>query len=119
VERAIERTAITREWVIEHLRENVERAMQLRPVLDAKGNPVGEFKHDASAANRALELLGKQLGMFVERREKGRPGDFAGLSDEQLEAKLVETLIERGLPEEQARVLVARKRSRSGFTGSA
>ena len=57
--------------------------------------------------------------MFIERKETGRPGDFAGLSDAELETKLMETLVERGLPEEQARVLVARKRSRSGIAGSA
>jgi hypothetical protein len=37
---------------MERLRENVERAMQLRPALDPQGNPTGEHKHDASAANR-------------------------------------------------------------------
>jgi hypothetical protein len=36
---AIARTAIDKEWVIERLRENVERAMQARPVLDRAGNP--------------------------------------------------------------------------------
>lgn len=29
----------------------------------------GEYKYDGSVANRALELLGKELGMFVDRSE--------------------------------------------------
>lgn len=37
------------------------------PVIDDEGNVVFEF--DAKSANRALELLGKHLGMFVERRK--------------------------------------------------
>jgi len=67
-------------------------------------------------ATRALELLGKELGIFVERRERGRPGDFAGLSDAELEAKLVQTLVDRGLPEEQARALYSPRRVRIGGT---
>ena len=66
---AIERTAINKEWVIERLRENVERAMQAQPVLDRAGNPTGSYVYNGAAANRALELLGKELGMFIERRE--------------------------------------------------
>ena len=38
---AIERIAIDKEWVIERLRENVERAMQAQPVIDRAGNPTG------------------------------------------------------------------------------
>src|SRR5262249_36874925 len=49
-------------------RENVERSMQIRPILDAKGEPTGEYRWDGSVANKALELLGKELGMFVEKR---------------------------------------------------
>jgi phage terminase small subunit len=107
-ERAIDRTAITKEWVIERLRENAERAMQLSPVLDKKGNPVGEYKHDASAANRALELIGKELGMFIERRERGGPGDFQGLSNEELNERLVATLVDRGMGDAEARTFIYR-----------
>jgi hypothetical protein len=33
--------------------ENVERAMQAQPVLDAKGVPTGEYRYEGSVANRA------------------------------------------------------------------
>lgn len=36
------------------------------------------------AAIKANELLGKELGMFVERSESGRPGDFERMSTDEL-----------------------------------
>src|SRR5277367_7180129 len=83
---AIERTAIDKEWVIERLRENVERAMQARPVLDRAGNPTGSYVYNGAAANRALELLGKELGMFVEKRENKVVDEFDSMTDEQVAA---------------------------------
>ena len=49
-DKAIERAALTKAWVIERLRDNAERAL--------------EMPHGSSVANRALELLGTELGMF-------------------------------------------------------
>lgn len=67
---AIKSTALTKEWVIETLKENVARAMQATPVrTDDDGEAIGEYQYQGSVANRALELLGKELGMFVDRTE--------------------------------------------------
>jgi phage terminase small subunit len=66
---AIKSTALTKEWVIETLKENVAKAMQAASVTDSEGNPIGEFQYQGSVANRALELLGKELGMFIERTQ--------------------------------------------------
>jgi hypothetical protein len=85
---AIERTAIDKEWVIERLRENVERAMQAQPVIDRAGNPTGSYVYNGAAANRALELLGKELGMFIERRENKIVDEFENMSVEEIEAWL-------------------------------
>ena len=87
---AIARTAIDKEWVIERLRENVERAMQAQPVLDRAGNPTGSYVYNGAAANRALELLGKELGMFIEKRETKVVDEFDNMTDEQVEAWLDE-----------------------------
>jgi len=38
----------------------------------------------------ALDSIGKHLGMFIERRETGRPGQFNELSDEQLDQRIRE-----------------------------
>lgn len=61
-------TQLTREYVINGLQANAERAMQYREVLDKDGKPTGEFKYEGQVANRAYELLGKTLNMFTETR---------------------------------------------------
>jgi hypothetical protein len=66
-EKAATSLAIDREWVMGRLKENAERALQVIPVKDKEGTPTGEFKYEGSVANRALELLGKEIGMFVDR----------------------------------------------------
>ncbi len=43
--------------------------MQAVAALDAEGNPIGEYRYDGAVANKALELLGRHLGMFTERQE--------------------------------------------------
>jgi phage terminase small subunit len=67
--KAIEKTAISKEYVLSRLKENVERAMQYEAPKDGVGNIIGYFEYEGSVANRALELLGKELGMFIERTE--------------------------------------------------
>lgn len=87
--RAIEKVALTKEWVLSKLRENAERALQERPVLDGEGGITGEYRYEGTVANRALELLGKELGMFIERKELGNPGEFDKINDpEQLREQL-------------------------------
>lgn len=66
---AIKATALTKEWVIEMLTQNVAKAMQATAVKDDEGNPIGEYSYQGSVANRALELLGKEMGMFIERTQ--------------------------------------------------
>lgn len=66
---AARETGIDQAWVMERLRENVARAMQAEPVMDSRGVPTGEYTYQGNVANKALELIGKQIGMFVERRE--------------------------------------------------
>jgi hypothetical protein len=69
-----------------HLMENAERALQHVAVLDKERKPTGEYRYDGNAANRALELLGKQQGMFIDRHEVGQPNEFANWTDEELRA---------------------------------
>jgi len=75
-----ERTGVTADEVIEGLREVVRRCLQRSAVMvwdrsarrlvqatDEDGRNIWTF--DSSGANRALELLGKHLGLFMERKE--------------------------------------------------
>lgn len=56
-------------WVVERLKRNAERAAQAEPVRDAEGRPTGEYTYQGSVVNAALGLIGKHLGMFVDRSE--------------------------------------------------
>lgn len=58
---------ITREWILGKLKQNVERALVEEPVLDREGQPIGEYTYNGAVANKALELLGKQSGMFSDK----------------------------------------------------
>src|SRR5262245_41234498 len=62
-----ERATVTRQWMLERLKENVERCMTAMPVLDREGKPTGRYRYQNNLANKALELLGKALGRFVNR----------------------------------------------------
>ena len=70
-ERQIEKIAVDRAWVMAMLVENVKRAMQREPVLDREGNPNGQYTYQGGVANKALELLGKQFGMFQPQPDPG------------------------------------------------
>ena len=59
-----ERTELTQDWVLDRLREVTERCMQHKAVLDHEGNPMGEYKFNASGANKSIELIGRHLGTF-------------------------------------------------------
>jgi hypothetical protein len=79
--------------VIEGLKRNFERAMQAQPALDSGGKPTGEYRYNGSVATRCLELLGKELGMFVDRTMEVRDPSEWSSSDwqraiEQFAAKI-------------------------------
>lgn len=104
VVKAFEASGLTKEWIIEQLMDNVAMAKAAEPVLDHEGNPIGEYKTNLAAANKALELLGKEVGMFIDRKEVGQPGDFSKVDDDELERSIDEAnaLIERARGETKA-----------------
>lgn len=74
---------LTKQWVIERLIENADRAMQAEAVKTADGTTTGEYRYEGSVANRALELLGKEIGMFVDRKEV-RSGQLDDITPDEL-----------------------------------
>lgn len=69
------KAAVDRTYVVKNLKDNSEKAQAAKPVLDRQGRKTGEYKTDTAASNRALELLGKEVGMFQDKF------DDAGLDD--------------------------------------
>jgi phage terminase small subunit len=73
--RNMDKAEVTAESIIVRLNELANRCMQAQPVLGPfgiqrtnwKGEGVWEF--DSSGAARALELLGKTRGMFVDKHD--------------------------------------------------
>jgi len=89
---ALDKSALTKQWVIEKLMKNAmialgeEKIKVTRQDKDTGAQIEVEIvDRDASAANKALELLGKTLALFVERQEVGGPGDFDKMSTDELE----------------------------------
>lgn len=85
---------VNAEWVITKLIANYERAVTGSQILDEDGDPSGFARYEGSVANRALELIGKHIGMFRERHEiTGKDGSAietkstvsVGLTDEMRE----------------------------------
>jgi hypothetical protein len=65
-EMAAERLSIDREWVMSRLIQNATTAAS---------------EGDFAPSNRALELLGKELGMFIDRKHVDIDGELRGVSD--------------------------------------
>ena len=59
-----ERSEITVEKILRALWDNYQKAMQYTPVLDHAGKATGEYRYEGAVVNRALELIGRHLGMF-------------------------------------------------------
>ena len=75
-----EASELNEQLVLDHLKENVERAMVAVPVMvfDREKKEMvetGEWTYQGMVANKALELIGKHRRMFAERHElTGRDG---------------------------------------------
>jgi len=76
VKRVSERTALSKEWVLRELVDTYESAR-------AAGS--------LASANRSLELVGKEIGMFGDQ-EPPKPPRLEDLSSEDLERMLAESI---------------------------
>ena len=66
-----ERLCLNADWVLLALAKVADKAMQAEPVMksgfDTKQmTETGEYTFDSKGANRALELIGKHIGMFAD-----------------------------------------------------
>jgi len=104
-----ERFVLTRQYAIEALVENIEKALGRRPVkIGADGNE--EFVYRGDVVNRALQMLGAELQMFMPKSEviHKKHDDLDHLSD----LELVEVLAN------EAQQLLLHHQSRGGNGGN-
>ena len=93
-ERAERRLFLTKQYVIDALIENAEKALGRRPVR--LGRPDGEgqiqevYVYEGAVANAAIRLAGAEMSMFVDRKGVTITNEYSKLSDEELAQKLVE-----------------------------
>lgn len=80
----VRRSGITRQSVLERLNEIIDRCMEKTPITDAHGRPTGNYRWLPTAALRGLEMLGKELGMFVDKRHLSVTSDLDKMTDDQL-----------------------------------
>lgn len=97
-QKLVDIVAVDKAWVVGMLVENVKRAMQVNKVYGQKGEVLGSYTYNGQVANRALELIGKTLGIYIERTEVGEPGAFARMTDAELDRELERQAKELGLP---------------------
>lgn len=81
---ALERASLTEEKVINQLEEVLSRCLSATPVMEWDYDehclkPTGEYQFDSKGALKAIELLGKHLGMF-NNKEKRNSNNGAAIS---------------------------------------
>jgi len=70
--------------------------MQAVPVV-MNGKKTGEYKFDSQGANKALHLIGKDLGMFVDK-VKVEVDELAKKTPEEVEEILIAAAVDLGRP---------------------
>jgi hypothetical protein len=93
-ERAERRLFLTKQYVIDALIENAEKALGRRPVQlgkpDGEGQVQEVYVYEGAVANAAIRMAGLEMAMFTDRRDVKINNENAHLTDEQLAQKLVE-----------------------------
>jgi hypothetical protein len=91
-ERAIEKAAIDKGYIVSRLQYAAELGLRGKPLLGEDGKDTGRWslKPDIKGAVGALRTLAQMGGHLIERHEIGSPGDFARLTDDELDLKLIE-----------------------------
>ena len=72
---------VDKNYVLGKLIENIERSMVPTKKVVHQDGTEETLTYNPAAANKAIELLGKELGMFIDRKETGAPGDFASINN--------------------------------------
>lgn len=94
-EEVVERIKVDKSWVIAELLRQYEANGTVVQAFDKQGNETNA-PQKANEAIKCLELLGRELGMFVEKKEV-RVEHFEGVSDAELTRIAAELSAQLGL----------------------
>ncbi|MEJ7804401.1 MAG: hypothetical protein WKG03_00550 [Telluria sp.] len=94
-EEVIERVKVDKAWVIAELLRQYESNGRVVQAFDKQGNETNA-PQKANEAIKCLELLGREMGMFVEKKEV-RIEHFEGVSDAELTRIAAELTAQLGL----------------------
>lgn len=98
---AVKKAGLDESWIIERTKYAIEIALRGEPLVDAEGRPTGKYgKRNIKAAIDGLRLASDFKGMRIQRLELGGPGDFARMSDEELDEALIIEGEALGIPKE-------------------
>jgi len=97
------RTEIDQDWALTRLQKIYDRCMEVEPVLDKNGDPIGVYNFAHSGANKSVELILKVQGLLSDKVQltgsdggaikiqQEKPIDPSTLSTATLEAILADT----------------------------
>jgi hypothetical protein len=108
---ATKEAGIDEAWIVKRLKYLADISLQGRPIKDAQGNVTGMTKPDGPTAIKCLTLAAQMRGLLIQKHEIGAPGDFARMSDEELDSALLEQARGLGLPEPAVMKLIADRSS--------
>lgn len=82
--RQVEKIVLSKQYAIEAIIENLEKALGRRPVKVGK-DATEIYVYRGDVANRALQMIGHELGLFTEKKEIAHSiGEFKQYTDEEL-----------------------------------
>jgi len=61
---------MTKEWVLEQLRNVVAKSSQAELIVGKDGENSGEFKYDSSGVNKALDTVSKMMGYYAPEKKE-------------------------------------------------
>lgn len=81
---AIKKSEITATYILQSLKDVADACKVKKQERDAEGRLIERGVVDSAGANRALELLGKNMRLFVDTLDITRRTELADLTDEDL-----------------------------------
>ena len=120
-ENSVRRAEVDREFVLRELKDVYQSCRAEKPVKNRQGHETGTYQFNAAGANRALELMGKELGMFTDRIMFENQDDvLEGLSGEDLRAFVRQAAADVGLrvmemTEEETRTFIVKNAEHVGL----